>query len=435
MNKEEFDTAYEKLTFKQKQVLKAFLAGEPDTTIKEILKVNDLSTIRKHIAKACNIFGIKNEKDEHERLRNDLVELFTKYKPKYVNPEIIAKYLGGTLPKMKLDNPEGVVPLDSPFYIERLPIESNCYEEIEQPGALIRIKAPKQMGKTSLLNRILHHAEQQGYRTVRFNLQKIDGDAFKSSDHFLRFLCIDMSERLQIPEQLDQYWKRGSQVSCSNYLQFLLEELNVPLVLGFDEIDRIFDYSAIYQDFFSLLRSWHEDAKDLEIWENLRLLVAHSTEDYGRLDINRSPFNVGFPVNLSKFTLEQMIDLAQYHQLNIKVDSPEINLLYNMIGGHPYLARLAFYHLARHNLSLDQLLEDAATPAGIYDDHLRRHLEALQQKPELSEAFKQVINADQPIQIEPMPAYKLHSMGLIKKQGYLAQARCDLYYKYFQQYL
>jgi len=48
-----------------------------------------------------------------------LVELFAKYKPEYVNPEIIAKYLGGTLPEMKLDHPEGVVSLDSPFYIER----------------------------------------------------------------------------------------------------------------------------------------------------------------------------------------------------------------------------------------------------------------------------------------------------------------------------
>ncbi len=434
MNKEEFDTAYEKLTPKNKQALKPFFAGDSDTTTAETRDVHS-STIRKHIAKACNIFGIKNEKNEHERLRNDLVELFAKYKPKYVNPEIIPKYLGGTLPKMKLDNPEGVVPLDSPFYIERLPIESDCYEEIEQPGALIRIKAPKQIGKTSLLNRILHHAEQQGYRTVRFNLQKMDGEAFKSLDHFLRFLCVDMSDHLQITEQLDQYWNRGSKVSCSNYLKFLLEEIDIPLVLGFDEIDRIFDYPEIYQDFFSLLRSWYEDAKDLEIFENLRLLVVHSTEDYGRLDINQSPFNVGFPVNLSEFTLEQMIDLAKRHQLHIKVDSPEINLLYDMIGGHPYLARLAFYHLARHSLSFDQLLEDAATPAGIYDDHLRRHLEALQQKPELCEAFKQVINADQPIQIEPMQSYKLHSMGLIKKQGYLAQARCDLYYKYFQQYL
>lgn len=336
-----------------------------------------------------------------------------------------------------LEFPEGVVPLDSLFYIERLPIESECYDEIEQPGALIRIKAPKQMGKTSLFNRILHHAEQQGYRTVRFNLQKIDSTEFNSLDNLLRFLCVDMSVQLQLPEQHEQYWKPSIKPSCSYYLKCLLEETGRPLVLAFDEVDRAFDYPQIYQEFFSLLRSWYEEAKagNLEIWENLRLLVAYSTENYASLDINRSPFNVGFPVDLSEFRLEQMIDLAKRHQLDLNVDSPYINLLFKIIGGHPYLVRLAFYHLARHRLSFTQLLEDAATPAGIYDDHLRRHLETLQQKPELAEAFKQVVHADQPMQIEPILAYQLQRMGLIKRQGYLVYPRCDLYCQYFQKYL
>ena len=58
------------------------------------------------------------------------------------------------------------VSFDSPFYIERPPIESDCYNEIEEPGALIRIKALRQMGKTSLTNRILAHARSQNYRKV-----------------------------------------------------------------------------------------------------------------------------------------------------------------------------------------------------------------------------------------------------------------------------
>ena len=53
-----------------------------------------------------------------------------------------------------LELPRGQVPLNSPFYIERPPTELICFEEILQPGALIRIKAPRQMGKTSLMARI-----------------------------------------------------------------------------------------------------------------------------------------------------------------------------------------------------------------------------------------------------------------------------------------
>ena len=57
--------------------------------------------------------------------------------------------------------PGGAVPLKSGLYVKRPPIEADCYAEILQPGALIRIKAPRQMGKTSLMARILHQARER----------------------------------------------------------------------------------------------------------------------------------------------------------------------------------------------------------------------------------------------------------------------------------
>ena len=47
--------------------------------------------------------------------------------------------------------PNGAVALGSPFYIKRSAIEEQVYAEISKPGALVRIKAPQEMGKTSLL--------------------------------------------------------------------------------------------------------------------------------------------------------------------------------------------------------------------------------------------------------------------------------------------
>ncbi|MEH2411889.1 AAA-like domain-containing protein [Nostoc sp.] len=70
--------------------------------------------------------------------------------------------------------PGGQMPLDSAFYIDRPMLESFCYEAIQQPGASINIRAPKQMGKTSLMTRILPYSETLGDRTdrtVSVNLQ------------------------------------------------------------------------------------------------------------------------------------------------------------------------------------------------------------------------------------------------------------------------
>lgn len=37
-------------------------------------------------------------------------------------------------------------------------------------AVFLRIKAPRKMGKTSLMSRILHHAKKQGDRTAFLNL-------------------------------------------------------------------------------------------------------------------------------------------------------------------------------------------------------------------------------------------------------------------------
>lgn len=129
---------------------------------------------------------------------------------------------------------------------------------------------------------------------------------------------------------------------------------------------------------FSLLRSWHEQAKQWEIWQNLRLFVVSSTEFYTELNINESPFNVGLSVHLPEFNLEQVQDLARRYGLNWTNEEGVKNArsLQAMVGGHPYLVRLAIYHLlTAPNLSLENLLQEAPTMTGIYSAHLRRQLE------------------------------------------------------------
>lgn len=350
------------------------------------------------------------------------------------------KLVAVTPPKptaISLEFPEGPVELDSIFYVERPSIESDCCKAILQPGALIRIKASRQMGKTSLLNRILDYAEKQNSRTVRLNLLQAEKAVFSNLDKFLRWFCAYITQKLELPPQLNDYWDeaRGSIVSCTIYFQeHLLEQIDSPLVLALDEVDRVFQYPEIAQDFLPMLRSWHEEANNLDIWEQLRLVVVHSTEDYGKLDINQSPFNVGLPVELTEFTSKQVEDLARRHKMDWaqQVGAKGFAPLQEMVGGHPYLIRLAFYHLVRQGVTLEELLQDAATDAGIYNVHLRRYLETLKQYPELATALKRVVAATESVRLETMLAYKLYSMGLIKRQGDRVTPRCELYRHYFR---
>jgi AAA-like domain len=56
----------------------------------------------------------------------------------------------------------------------------------------------------------------------------------------------------------------------------------------------------------------------------------------------------------------------------------------------------------------------------------------LQQYPDLSAAFRQVIVADAPVRLETITAYKLSRMGLVKFLGDEVVPGCELYRLYFR---
>lgn len=331
--------------------------------------------------------------------------------------------------------PSGAVPVNSPFYIERTPLEEQVYEEIDKPGALIRIKAPREMGKTSLMLRILDHANRQGYQAICLNLEQIDRAILGDLNRFLRFLCANAAHQLNLEPKLDDYWDEdiGSKVSCSLYFRsYLLEKIDSPLILALDELHWIFEYPQVAQEVLPLLRSWYEEAKRLPIWQKLRSIVVHSTEIYIPLQLHQSPFNVGLPVQLESFNLEQVQQLAKRYGLDWS-ENQEAEQLRGLVGGHPALLQIAFYHLSREDLTLAQLLETAPTTSGIYYNHLQRYWLALQEQPELAQAFYSVLTTTKPVQLEPIVAHKLSSMGLIESSANEVTLSCELYRRYFQE--
>lgn len=330
--------------------------------------------------------------------------------------------------------PSGSVPLDSPFYIKNPVIAAQVEAEIRKPGALIRIKGPREMGKTSLLLRILHYANTIGYRTVSLNLEQIDQAILSDLNKFLRWLCANVARQLELEPNLNQYWDEdiGSKVSSSLYLRsYILEQIDSPVVLALDELNELFEHPQVAKDVLPLLRSWYEETKRSPIWQKLRLIVVHSTEIYVPLQLNQSPFNVGLPIQLSGFSAEQVQQLAQCYQLDW-TDGEQVKQLMDLVGGHPTLVHLALYHLSSGEITLSQLLQTASTASGIYYHHLQRHWATLQAQPDLAIALYKVMNATEPVPLEPIIAYKLSSMGLIKQSGNKAIPGCELYRQYFE---
>jgi hypothetical protein len=241
-----------------------------------------------------------------------------------------------------------------------------------------------------------------------------------------------------LPNKLADYWDDifGCNSNTTDYFQtYLLAKIDSPLVLALDNVDLVFEHSAIADDFCRLLRGWYDIARrgdrNSATWKKLRLVVVHSTEVYSSLDINHSPLGgIGLVVELSELTPQQVQDLAQRHGLHWS--ATQVEKLMAMVGGHPYLVQLALDSIKHQNITLEQLLLSSPTEAGIYSDHLRRHLKTLQQYPDLAAAFCAIVTADSAVQIASEQAFKLNSMGLVHLQGNEVTPRCDLYRQYFR---
>ena len=89
-------------------------------------------------------------------------------------------------------------------------------------------------------------------------------------------------------------------------------------------------------------------------------------------------------------------------------------------------------HLARKEITLEEFLKQAPTQGGIYGRILRHHWEVIQKKPALSAALKQILMANESVNLEPIISHQLESMGLIQLDGDHAYISCKIYLIYFK---
>lgn len=378
------------------------------------------------------LFEGKSVKDAFE-LGKNLIAL--KNIPEAQTPVLVERsYQSPVLPRinMVIEEPEGAVRFGSDFYIPRSPQEEQAFKAISMPHALIRLKSPDRMGKSSLLARVLEEARRLGNRTTWLDLQKCDRKFFENMDRFLQWFCAVIGRDFGVKAKPTDDWDEifGANSNCEEYFaQYLLnDDDDRPLVIAIENLDRIFQYEAIEVDFCGLLRGWHEQGKHDKTWGKLRLVLAYSVESFTTRDINQSPFNVGTPIELDEFSPSQVEHLAELHGLSIS----QIEPITQLVGGHPYLVRLAFYHLASGSISLEQMLHSASTEVGVFSKHLSTRLAKVERDSEIKGILRSLANSPQPIRFDIATTTKLDGMGLILRTETGVKIRNELYRRYFQ---
>ena len=438
MNRERFEEIFEELTKQQKKILKLFLDGKKDSEIASEIFCTE-ANVRQHIANVGKSFSLNS--GDGGRFRADLIDLFIDFKADLVCKELSDRY---RLIREEPSFPGTPISLNSVFYIEPKSTIQNCVRQINKPGSLIRIKSARKTGKTSLIYRIIDSVQKNSCRTVHLNMRDADKTVLSSLDRFLQWFCVNIDKSLGLEPLLNKCWdlQSGSMPSCTAYFQsYILGRINAPLVIVLDELDCLFPYPDIH-DFFSLLRKWYEEAKNIEIWENLRIITSYSTSSYIKLDINHSPFNIGHPISLPELTKDEIIGLSKIYGLRELSDS-QISQLFSLIGGHPYLIQIFLYNLSNSEQKFDDLIKYSATKSGIYKDYLNDLWVEIQKFSQgstigsnlLFKSLNQLVETNQDIDLQQEIGFKLEGMGIIKFDGNQVKIGCNLYGEYLKQRL
>jgi hypothetical protein len=329
-----------------------------------------------------------------------------------------------------LDNSGGAVRLTSPFYVER-DIDALACRAILKDGVTVRVEGARQTGKSSLLARLFQHARDEKLQAVYIDFQILDKRQFSDLDTLLLHLARLIAAKMKPNRQPSAYWDSGlgAKDKLTEFIAGeILDHLEKPLVLLFDEVDRVFEFAEYRSDFFGLIRSWHNARARDPLWQRLNLVLAYSTEARELIrDGNQSPFNVGEVFTTSDFAAAQVRRLNEKHGSPVK--EKQVNTLIKLLAGHPFLIRKSLYEMAAARKDFQTLLRSAYDDDGPFGDHLRYYMWWLGNRPGAQMALKEAITTG----IVPSDSlfHSLRSAGLITGHSRSqVKPRCGLYAKY-----
>ncbi|WP_254566880.1 AAA-like domain-containing protein [Oscillatoria sp. HE19RPO] len=448
MNAQTFQDQLTALKAKKKtyEVLATFLQTGGDFEQTAAQSGIQEGSVRKHLSEIYTLFKIEGRKQKRERL----IALFSQYQPELVNPE------------RRLDKVErltGIVPLGSPFYIDRTEdqIIRQAFELCPEDRLVFcRLRSARGLGKSSLLIRLRDFLEQELGHTVGWvDLSQGTMGVLQDFRSLLKFFTKAVAEEFacalpeqsrSLPDLQKNHWRDdlAPGTNCMDYLeQYVFKPIHEspagrPLTLIIDGIDSLLGQEAIQSPFLDWLRAWNERkmkrvSRTPVIWSNV--VIAYSTEPYAAYEMAGSPLdNVGFPIELKEFDQLQVCELTKRYGLTWHNDQQEIEKLMSWIGGHPELLNRALYAMRTENLTLDKFLESMTQSGSLFNSYLQGYLKTLQDHPALKDCLQKIINGQ--TCTNQFSIFQLEKSGLINFDAQnQPKPRFKLYEEYFKQHL
>ncbi|MEH2184471.1 CHASE2 domain-containing protein [Nostoc sp.] len=239
----------------------------------------------------------------------------------------------------------GSLTVNAPSYVRRQ-ADYLLYESLKQ-GEFCYILNSRQMGKSSLLASTKHRLEQEGFKCSTIDMSII-GTSHITPIQWYKSVVGDLWLGFNLLNKINlkSWWCEQEDISLLERLRWFIEELlqlhfpDKQLFIFIDEIDSILSLDFSVDDFFALIRFCYNQRAINPEYKRITFAIFGVATPLDLIqDKRHTPFNIGKPIEIQGFNLQETIPLTK--GLEGKVVNPKLILKEILVwtGGQPFLTQ------------------------------------------------------------------------------------------------
>ena len=204
------------------------------------------------------------------------------------------------------------------------------------------ILTSRQMGKSSLMVRTAERLADEDIQSVVIDLSQL-GVKLTAEQWYLGLLSI-IEEALMLDTDVLEWWQSRNHLGFTQRLtkffqEVVLVEVTSPVVIFVDEIDTTLSLDFT-DDFFAAIRYLYvARAQDSNLERLSFVLIGVATPGDLIRDPKRTPFNIGKRLDVTDFSFEEAMPLAEGLNVSGKSAKRLLGWVFYWTAGHPYLTQ------------------------------------------------------------------------------------------------